>query len=302
VCLNQLDGDGDLDILSYEGLLLENSLSSLDRQRHLVVVPVDSAGAPALGAIVKVFNSSTTSLIGTRIVEPAQGNLQPPSELHFGLPSHDLVDISVTFHTPSPCNVKFLGCAPLALGVPGGQNRLLVVHPGRQGAFVKSCPSPSGTTGGSGSATPGTATSTGTSTGIASGTTPAGTTTRGVITTANTGPVRQPVARSSAGEESDSGILWIVVGIAAVVLLLAGVVVFLALRRRATNTGDDSAEEVSLDVANSQGDSPIPELNYQNFDGNASENYQNFEGRQTNNYQTVDVAAGQADEPTYNSF
>jgi hypothetical protein len=251
---------------------LENTLPVAARQRHLIVIPVDANGAPTLGAIVKVRNSSSQALIGMRIVEPAQGNLQPPSELHFGLPSLDDVDVTVSFHTPAACIVEFRGCSP-NFGFAGLQNRLLVVHPGSAGTFVHNCPVPSPITGMSG-------TTTGTSTAVP--------TTTGAI--ASPAPTTGPAGASSSAGGSDQGFPWIIVVIAAVVaLLLAGAIAFIALRRR-RSMQDSSSSAVDLDDVKSNPQQV--EDNYHTYPDNASEreNYQNIDGSQSNNYQTVDAA------------
>ncbi|HVE79889.1 MAG TPA: CRTAC1 family protein [Gemmatimonadaceae bacterium] len=99
------DADGDLD-LALTGArpdgthaLLRNELPRDAAQRSILVRVVDERGrATRPGAEVRVYDSATRRLLGTRLVDSGSGyDTQSDAPLHLGLASAGPVDVEVTF-------------------------------------------------------------------------------------------------------------------------------------------------------------------------------------------------------------
>lgn len=99
------DGDGDLD-LALAGAELEAGSHALlrnelpeDRRRSLQVLVVDGEGhATRAGAEVRLYDTATGRLLGTRLVDTGAGyDSQSVLPVHFGLPHPGPVDVVVTF-------------------------------------------------------------------------------------------------------------------------------------------------------------------------------------------------------------
>lgn len=99
------DGDGDLDLslagVTAEGMhhVLRNETPVSPRTRSLLIRVRNRAGSETLaGAEVRVYDSATGTLLGTRLMDTGSGyNTQSSLPVHFGLPSGGPVDVEVTF-------------------------------------------------------------------------------------------------------------------------------------------------------------------------------------------------------------
>lgn len=97
------DADGDLDIAlttaASEGshALLRNLLEPAAGLRSIAVAVLDAAGRPVSpGAEVRIYETRTDRLVGTRLVDTGSGyNSQSILPLHFGLPDTGPVDVEV---------------------------------------------------------------------------------------------------------------------------------------------------------------------------------------------------------------
>jgi len=103
-----MDGDGALDLAltggSEEGMhnLLINSQDFEDAPRPLQVLVVDGDGHYThAGAEVRLFDSETGRLLGSRIFDTGSGyNSQNAMPVHFGVPGRWSVDVETTTMTP----------------------------------------------------------------------------------------------------------------------------------------------------------------------------------------------------------
>lgn len=98
------DGDEDLALTGVrpDGMhsLLRNMLPDADASRSLSIRVVNASGrAVRAGAVVRVYESGTRRLIGTRLVDTGSGyNAQNDAPVHIGLPPRiAVVDVEVTY-------------------------------------------------------------------------------------------------------------------------------------------------------------------------------------------------------------
>lgn len=102
------DGDGDLD-LGLAGaapeathVLLRNLLPAERASRSLQVLVLDGRGRfTRAGSEVRLYDTATGALLGTRLVDTGSGyNAQNALPVHFGIPTSTIVDVEVTVMSP----------------------------------------------------------------------------------------------------------------------------------------------------------------------------------------------------------
>ncbi len=114
------DDDGDLD-LAISGTrpdathsLLRNQLQGAAQQRWLSVTVIDDRGSPRrAGAEIRIYESGTQRVLGTRIVDSGSGyNSQNVQAVHFGLHDLDPVDIEIGNAARGRMAIRFNGIRP----------------------------------------------------------------------------------------------------------------------------------------------------------------------------------------------